>query len=72
MLRQLITMYCVRYDPIRCSIDPELLWASIQAAGGSCHYAAAGMLDFYVPERIISFVLLRDSGLQVLHDRSYV
>ncbi len=72
MLESFITLYCVRYDPIRCDCDPERLWAIIQRSGGSVHAAAASCLDFYVPERIITQVILMDSGLEIRHAKSYI
>ena len=72
MINDLITLYCVRYDPFYCECDPERIWEFVQAAGGSVHAGAAGSLDFYVPERIISLVLLRDSGLKIVHKKSYL
>ena len=72
MYSDLITVYCVRYDPYVCEVDPELLWESVQAAGGWVSSRPAGCFDFYVPERIISFVLLRDSALKIVENRSYI
>jgi hypothetical protein len=72
VLNQLITTYCVRYDPYYCDVDPERLWAVIQRSGGHVHAGPVGILDFYVPERIITQVVLMDSGLSILHDRSFI
>ena len=72
MYNPTITLYCVRYDPYYCDVDPEVLWECIQAYGGSVHAGAAGSLDFYVPERIITAILLRDSGLKVISSKSYI
>jgi len=72
MLRSLITLYCVSYDPFYCRVDPETLWKVVQRAGGSVHASAARILDFYVPERIITQVLLMDPGLRLRYDRSYI
>jgi hypothetical protein len=72
VINDLITLYCVRYDPYYCDVDPESLWSFIQTAGGGVHAGAAGSLDFYVPERIIALVLLRDSGLKIVHKKSYL
>ena len=72
MLNSLITLYCVRYDPYYCSVDPERLWEVVQRSGGRVHAGAASILDFYVPERIITQVVLMDSGLRVRYDRSYI
>jgi len=67
-----ITLYCVRYDPYLCDCDPETLWGFIQGAGGGVHAGVLGQLDFYVPERLIALVLLRDSGLRVIESKSYI
>ena len=67
-----ITLYCVRYDPFYCDCDPERIWEFVQAAGGGVHAGPAGILDFYVPDSVISLVLLRDSGLKVNWKKSYV
>lgn len=72
MLNSFITLYCVRYDPYYCSVDSERLWEVIQRSGGSVHASAASCLDFYVPERVITQVLLMDSGLKVQHSKSYI
>ena len=72
MLTDSITLYCVRYDPYYCDADPERLWAVVQRAGGSVHAGPVGILDFYVPESIITQVVLMDSGLTIKHDRSYI
>ena len=72
MLASLITLYCVRYDPYYCSVDPERLWEVVQRSGGSVHAGAVGMLDFYVPERIITQIILMDSGLSVRKGDSYI
>jgi hypothetical protein len=72
VLQDSITLYCVRYDPFYCAADPERLWAVIQRSGGSVHAGAMNILDFYVPERIITQVMLMDSGLRIKHDRSYI
>jgi hypothetical protein len=65
VLESLITQYCVRYDPYRCDIDPERIWTLVQLHGGSVHAGAVGILDFYVPESLITQVLLMDAGLRV-------
>jgi hypothetical protein len=72
VLKDLITLYCVRYDPYHCAVDPERLWAVVQRSGGSVHAGSMGILDFYVPDSIITQVVLMDSELRVLHDRSYI
>ena len=72
MLANLITTYCVRYDPYSCKQDPERIWTLIQQHDGRVHAAAMGMLDFYVPETLITQVLLMDSGLRVRYDKSYI
>lgn len=72
MLKDLITLYCVRYDPFYCTCDPERLWEVVQRSGGSVHAGAMNILDFYVPNRIITQVMLMDSGLRVKNDRSYI
>jgi hypothetical protein len=72
VLEEFITLYCVRYDPYYCSQDPERVWAVVQRSGGSVHAGAAGTLDFYVPESIITQILLMDSGLKIKHKKSYI
>ncbi len=72
MLNSYITLYCVCYDPFYCDVDPERLWAVVQRSGGSVHAGAAGCLDFYVPERIITQILLMDPGLKIQHAKSYI
>jgi hypothetical protein len=72
VLKSLITTYCVRYDPYYCSIDPERVWAIVQRSGGSVHAGAVGILDFLVPEQIITQVLLMDSALSLRMGDSYI
>ena len=72
VLKDAITLYCVRYDPFYCNADPERLWTIVQRSGGSVHAGAANCLDFYVPERIIAQVMLMDSGLRIQHAKSYI
>ena len=72
MLRDLVTTYCIRYDPQLCECDPELLWYSIRSQGGSVHSVPGGLLDFYVPAHLITIFLLYDSGLQVRTLDSYI
>ena len=72
MLESLITTYCVRYDPYRCDIDPERLWEIVQRHDGRVHAGAVGILDFYVPEQLITQVLLMDPGLRVRYDKSLI
>ena len=72
VLESLITTYCVRYDPYHCKQDPERIWTLIQQHNGRVHAGAMGQLDFYVPERLITQVLLMDSGLRVRYDKSLI
>ena len=72
MLTDLITQYCVRYDPYYCDVDPERIWRLIQRHDGRVHACAMGMLDFYVPEPLITQVLLMDAGLRVRYDKSLI
>ena len=72
MLESLITLYCVRYDPYYCKQDPERIWQVVQRHDGSVHAGAVGILDFYVPEPIITQILLMDAGLRVKHKKSYI
>ena len=72
MLESLITTYCVRYDPYYCKQDPERIWRLLQHHDGRVHAGAVGILDFYVPERLITQVLLMDSGLRVRYDKSLI
>ena len=72
MLANLITTYCVRYDPYSCKGDPERIWTLIQHHDGRVHACAMGCMDFYVPETLITQVLLMDSGLRVCYDKSLI
>jgi hypothetical protein len=72
VLASLITTYCVRYDPYYCAIDPERIWHVVQRHDGRVHACAMGILDFYVPEPIITQILLMDAGLRVKHKKSYI
>jgi hypothetical protein len=72
VLESLITLYCVRYDPYYCKQDPERLWEIVQRHDGRVHAGAVGILDFYVPEQLITQVLLMDSGLRVRLDKSLI
>jgi hypothetical protein len=72
VLNDLITLYCVRYDPYSCKGDPERIWRLIQHHDGRVHAGAMGILDFYVPETLITQVLLMDSGLRVRYDKSLI
>ena len=72
MLANLITTYCVRYDPYSCKQDPERIWTLIQHHDGRVHAGAVGILDFYVPEQLITQVMLMDSGLRVRYDKSLI
>ena len=72
VFNELITLYCVRYDPYYCTVDPETIWQSIRDHGGGCHSRPAGSLDFYVPASLISLVLLRDSALKIVESNSYI
>jgi hypothetical protein len=72
VLNQLITLYCVRYDPYYCKSDPERLWRVVERSGGHCHAGAVGIIDFYVPASIITQVLLMGVGLQLRTADSYI
>jgi hypothetical protein len=72
VLNDLITLYCVRYDPYHCKNDPERVWRLIQGHDGRVHACAMGQLDFYVPEILITQVLLMDAGLRVCYDKSLI
>ena len=67
-----IILYCVRYDPYLCEVDPERIWEIVQRSRGSVHAGAMGQLLFYVPATIITQVLLMDTGLKVLHGKNYI
>lgn len=72
MHRELITLYCVRYDPYCCEVDPERIWRLIQDQGGGANASVSGAIDFYVPVNLISMVLLMDSKLRVNWSKSYI
>ena len=72
MLKDSITLYCVRYDPYYCSVDPERIWTVVERSGGHISTGPVGILDFYVPEQIITQVLLMDSRLSVRTQDSYI
>ena len=67
-----ITLHCVRYDPVRCETDPELIWQHVQRLGGSVQGLNFGCYDFYVPDRVLSLVMLLDSELKLIESRSYI
>jgi len=71
-LEQYITSYCVRFDRYHCKSDPERIWRLIQPHGGAVYYTGAGSMDFYVPECLITQVMLMDSGLRVRYDKSLI
>jgi hypothetical protein len=72
VLKELITLYCVRYDPFYCKSDPERIWLVVERSGGHVYAGPVGILDFYVPEKIITQVILMDSGLSVRMNDSYI
>jgi len=72
VLNNLITLYCVRYDPFYCRSDPERIWRLLQGHGGHCHAGSMGSMDFYVPECLITQVMLMDSGLKIRTEDSYI
>jgi hypothetical protein len=72
VFKELITSYCVRYDPYYCSVDPERLWEIVQRSGGHVHAGPLNILDFYVPTGIITQILLMDAGLSVRTQDSYI
>ena len=72
VFKELITLYCVRYDPYYCDLDPERLWEIVQRSGGHVHAGPLNILDFYVPASIITQILLMDSGLSVRTEHSYI
>ena len=72
MLNDLITLYCVKYDPFYCTVDPERIWRLIESHGGAVHAGAINTMDFYVPPRLITQVLLMDSGLTVRKGDCYI
>jgi hypothetical protein len=74
VLNSLITQYCVRYDPYHCKNDPERIWATNTTAmtDQSTRLCHGPYLDFYVPERLITQVLLMDAGLRVLYNKSLI
>jgi hypothetical protein len=72
MHQELITLYCVLYDPYYCRCDPERIWGLIRDCGGAAEYAAVGRVNFFVPSELISIVLLMDGGLRVNWKKSYI
>jgi hypothetical protein len=72
MHQELITLYCVLYDPFYCRCDPERIWGLIRDCGGAANASVAGAIDFYVPADLISIVLLMDSKLRVNFKKSYI
>jgi hypothetical protein len=72
VLKDSITLYCVRYDPYYCNSDPERLWEIVQRSGGHISTGPVGILDFYVPASIITQVLLMDSALSLRTEDSYI
>ena len=72
MHSELITLYCVLYDPSSCSVDPERVWQLIQGCGGAAEYAAVGRINFFVPADLISIVQLMDSALKINFKKSYI
>jgi hypothetical protein len=72
VFKEAITLYCVRYDPYYCDSDPERLWAIVHRLGGHISTAPFGIIDFYVPERVITQILLMDAGLRVRIQDSYI
>lgn len=73
MVNSLITLYCVSYDPYRCTCDPERIWSIVERSGGSvCAGSVQGHLEFYVPERVITQVMLMDSSLKIRESKSYI
>jgi hypothetical protein len=72
VFKEAITLYCVRYDPYYCDVDPERLWAIVQQSGGHVSTGAFGIIDFYVPTRVVTQILLMDSGLSVRTEDSYI
>ena len=70
-----VTHYCVRYDPATCSADPERIWALCQGEGlaqGYVHARAAGELEFLVPARAYSLVMLLEPNLQPVPSRNLI
>ena len=70
MLRENITLYCVLYDPYRCTVDPERIWGLICDQGGGATASVAGAVDFYVPAELITLVM--DGGLKIHWKKSYI
>ena len=66
-----ISVHCVRYDPIQCDVDPEQVWQLVQSAGGHVQNVNYGIIDFYVPDRILSLVILMDKNLKPVQRLSY-
>ena len=66
-----ISLHCVRYDPQQCDVDPERVWCLVQSAGGSIQNVNYGIIDFYVPDRILSLVILMDKNLKRVQRLSY-
>ena len=52
------TLYCYRYYAFDDLYDEELIWADVQAWGG--HISIRGdCIDFWVPEKYITFFVLK-------------
>ena len=72
MFKDSITLYCVRYDPYYCDVDPERVWEVVQRSGGHVSTGAFGIIDFYVPNSIVTQIALMDAGLSIRTEDSYI
>jgi len=72
VFKEQITTYCVVYDPYYCTIDPDRIWQLLQDHNGAAHVGAVGRIHFYVPSKLITQVLLMESGLIVKERDCYI
>lgn len=72
VLNDLITLYCVRYDPQLCACSAETIWHHVQRVSGTMQSINYGCVDFLVPARYLTLILMLDAGLSVVKSRSYL
>lgn len=64
--------HCYRLRADLHDYDPEDIWAFIQSYDGRIGVLVAGDFKFYVPQRCVSFFLLKYPGLEREELDSYV